>query len=113
MVPLRSQIEQFARQVVEQFRPERIILFGSHAYGNPSEDSDVDLLVVMPHEGKALRKAIEIRLALDAPFPLDLLVRDPAVLQQRLEWGDFFLREVVEKGEVLYEAAHAGMGAES
>jgi predicted nucleotidyltransferase len=71
--------------------------------------SDVDLLVVMSHEGSSVRKAIEIRLALDAPFPLDLLVRDPEVLKHRAEQGDFFLREVVEKGQVLYEAADTRM----
>lgn len=103
----RTEIEHFARRVAAEFQPARIILFGSHAYGSPTADSDVDLLVIMPHEGKAVSKAIEIRQAVDASFALDLLVRDPAVLRQRLEWGDFFLREVVEKGTTLYESVDA------
>lgn len=109
----RHDIEEFARRIADEFHPERIILFGSYAYGTPTQDSDVDLLVVMPVEGQAVHKAIEIRLALDAPFPLDLLVRDPDLLRQRLEWGDFFLREVIEKGETLYESADRGVGAKS
>ena len=105
----RPEIEEFARRVAEHFHPERIILFGSYAYGTPNQDSDVDLLVVMPHKGKAVYKAIEIREAIDSHFALDLLVRDPEVLRQRLEWGDFFLREAVAKGITLYESAYAGV----
>jgi len=109
----RQQIEEFARQLVEKFRPERIVLFGSHADGTATHDSDVDLLVVMSHEGNAVQKAIEIRLVLDAPFPLNLIVRDAAVLKQRIASGDFFLREVLEKGISLHESAGARMAAES
>jgi predicted nucleotidyltransferase len=93
-------------RVARQFKPERIILFGSYAYGKPTADSDVDLLVVMRHNQRNVEKAIEIRLALDAHFPLDLLVRTPERIQERIALGDFFMREIVTKGEVLYEAAH-------
>jgi predicted nucleotidyltransferase len=88
-----------------EFRPRRIILFGSYAYGKPSPDSDVDLLVVMPHQGRAIDKAIEIIGKLEHRFPIDLIVRSPAELRQRLKWNDFFLREATEKGVVMYESA--------
>ena len=84
-----SQIEALSQQIAEQFQSERIILFGSYAYGEPNEDSDVDLLVVMPFEGHSPRKAAEIRFQVRPPFPLDLLVRTPEMLHQRLEMGDF------------------------
>lgn len=109
----RLQIEEFARRVAEEFQPERIILFGSHACGEPAEDSDVDLLVVMPHEGRAHEQATRIRTRVPRSFPMDLLVRDPQLLRQRLKWNDFFLREIVEKGITLYESPDARVDRKS
>ena len=94
-------------QIAREFRPQRIILFGSYAYGEPTPDSDVDLLVVMPLEGRAMDKAVEISRRLEHRFPIDLLVRSPEELRQRLAWNDFFLREATEKGVVMYDAVDA------
>jgi uncharacterized protein len=94
-------------QIAREFRPQRIILFGSYAYGEPTPDSDVDLLVVMPLEGRAMDKAVEISRRLEHRFPIDLLVRSPEELRQRLEWNDFFLKEATEKGVVMYDAVDA------
>ncbi len=105
-----SQIRQVSDEIARRFRPERIILFGSYAYGTPTEDSDVDLLVVMPFEGRTAKQAIAIRGAVYAGFPMDLIPITPERLKYRLEIEDFFLREVVEKGKVLYEASHARVG---
>ena len=99
-------ISSFARQVARQFKPQKIILFGSYAYGKPTEDSDVDILVVMPFKGRNPEKATEIWMATKPRFPIDIMVRKPAELKKRLRMGDFFLREITEKGKVLYEAAH-------
>jgi predicted nucleotidyltransferase len=98
-------ISSFARQVARQFNPEKIILFGSYAYGKPTEDSDVDILVVMPFKGSNPEKAPEIWMATKPKFPIDIMVRKPPELKRRLQMGDFFLREIMEKGKVLYEAA--------
>ena len=100
----RQEIRRVCAQIARLFKPERIVLFGSYAYGQPTGDSDVDLLVVMPFEGKGFRKASEIRSQIDAGFPLDLVVRTPEEMGRRLAAGDFFLREVTEKGELLYAA---------
>ncbi len=105
-------IRRFARTVAERFRPDRIILFGSYAYGTPHADSDVDILVVMPARNQ-LDQAVKIHLAILPPFPLDLIVRTPKNMKWRLEEGDSFLREAVSKGKVLYEKDDAGMGEES
>jgi len=102
----RQAIRKFANQVARRFKPARIILFGSYAYGKPTPDSDVDLLVVMPCKRRPLDAAMDVRLAVDAGFPLDLIVRTPAQLRRRLALGDFFLREIMDKGIVLYEDAH-------
>src|SRR3954468_22734459 len=90
----RAAIRRYVRQVVERFRPERVILFGSHAYGKPHADSDVDLLVVMPAANQ-INQAVRIGLSLPARFPLDLIVRTPGNLAYRLKWNDWFLKEVV------------------
>ena len=97
MVPRKS-IRAFADQVAAQFHPQRIILFGSYAYGNPTADSDVDLLVIMPHEGHDAVQAAEIRKRIRAGFPMDLVVRTPAAIQQRLAMGDLFIKEIIERG---------------
>jgi len=103
----RRAIKKFADEVARRFRPKRIILFGSYAYGKPTPDSDVDLLVVMPCKGRPLDAALNVRLAVEADFPLDLLVRTPAEVRKRVRWGDCFMQEITSKGEVLYEGAHA------
>lgn len=105
-----QQIEALSRQIAEQFNPDRIILFGSYAYGEPTEDSDVDLLVVLPFEGYPFCKASEILRATDPNFAVDLMARTPEQLQQRLELGDFFLQEICEKGRVLHETAYSRVG---
>src|SRR5438445_13856903 len=110
-VPM-SVIRRFAREVAEHFRPEKIILFGSHAYGQPHADSDVDILVVMPARNQ-IDQAVRIDRLIDAPFPLDLLVCKPKNLAWRLEEGDSFLREVVTKGKVLYEKSDRPVGTKS
>jgi predicted nucleotidyltransferase len=107
-----SAIRRFARQIVERFHPERIILFGSYAYGTPTPDSDVDLLVVMPTRNQ-VEQAVRIDEAIaDRGFPLDLLVRTPKTLATRLRWGDSLLQEIVTRGKVLYEKVHAPVGAQ-
>lgn len=98
-------IQKVSDQIAQMFRPERIVLFGSYVYGSPTEDSDVDLLVVLPHEGKGFQKAAEMLSRLRPPFPIDLIVRTPEQLRQRLALNDFFLREILEKGRVLYAAS--------
>jgi len=100
----------FAKRIVEQFGPERVILFGSYAYGQPNEDSDVDLLVVTMKGKRAVPGAGEIRTRIQAPFPLDLLVRDAGEIQKRIAWNDFFLDEIMKKGIVLHAADDARVG---
>jgi predicted nucleotidyltransferase len=105
-------IRRYARQIAERFHPNKIILFGSYAYGTPHEDSDVDLMVVMP-AANDVSQAVRIRFALPAPFPMDLLVRTPDDLRRGVQESDWFLREVVEKGKVLYDAKNGRVGAKS
>jgi predicted nucleotidyltransferase len=104
-----SAIRRFARQVAARFRPDKVILFGSHAYGKPHADSDVDVLVVMPARNQ-IDQAVKISVATDPPFPLDIIVRTPHAMRWRLAAGDSFLREITTRGKVLYEKADRGVG---
>ncbi len=97
-------IRQVCRRIAQHYQPEKIILFGSHAYGQPTPDSDLDLLVVMPFEGGYFHQAARIRQHLGLPIPMDLLVRTPEQLQNRLEMGDSFMQEIIARGKVMYEA---------
>ena len=101
-----EQIAQLCEQIVHEFHPQRIILFGSYAYGQPSPDSDVDLLVVMPFAGSSREQAAKIRSRIDTSVALDLLVRTPEQVVERLGMDDFFMREILQEGKVLYEANH-------
>ncbi len=100
------EITRFSRQIAEAYHPERIVLFGSYAHGTPTQDSDVDLLIVMPFEGKAVEKSVEMRLRFRPKFPLDILVRTPEKVRQRLAIGDTFIHDILTTGRVLYEADH-------
>lgn len=103
-------IGRLARLIAERFQPEKIILFGSYAYGNPNLDSDVDLLVVMPVSNE-INQAIRIRHAFWLDFPWDVLVRTPERLERRIKWGDWFLKEIVSQGRVLYEKGNRRLGS--
>ncbi len=98
-----DKIRKFSDQIVRMYHPRRIVLFGSYAYGKPTPDSDVDLLVILPFKGKSQYKSLEILQKTNPAFPVDLLIRTPGQIRRRLAWNDFFLREVMEKGKVLYE----------
>jgi len=99
-----AQIRRYARKLGRQFRPQRVVLFGSYARRQATEDSDVDLLVVMDHDKpRNVEQAIAIRLQTDTPFPMDLLVKRPAEVAARVAMNDTFIRSILEEGEVLYE----------
>lgn len=110
-IPLAA-IRRFARQIADRFQPERIILFGSYAYGKPHAESDVDLLVIMPAYN-VVNQSIRIDLAFEAPFSLDLIVRTPRQIERGLREDDWFLRDILEKGKVLYEAPDSQVGSQS
>lgn len=110
-IPMRL-IRRFARDVAARFRPDKIILFGSYAYGKPHQDSDVDLLVVMPARNTT-DMAIRIQLAVPPLFPVDLIVRTPKEMAWRLAERESFLTELVSKGKTLYEKDDQRMDQES
>jgi predicted nucleotidyltransferase len=103
-VPMPA-IQAVVQQVTDRFQPEKVILFGSYAYGNPTPESDVDLLVIMHTPLKQAEQSVRICQAIEYHFGLDLIVHTPETLERRLKLGDQFLAEIVRKGKVLYERA--------
>lgn len=102
-------IKASAERIAREFQPQRIVLFGSYAWGQPTPDSDVDLLIILPFQGKSWKIASEIRKRIHPSFPLDLIVRTANQLRQRLIIGDDFFMEIVQKGKVLYESSNGRM----
>jgi predicted nucleotidyltransferase len=97
-------IDQVVEQIMERFKPQKIILFGSYGRGNPHPESDVDMLVVMDTPLNDVHQAIQICEQIQYRFGLDLIVHTPKYLAERIKMGDWFLRDVVKEGKVLYEA---------
>lgn len=105
-------IRAYVRRIVERFDPDKVILFGSQAYGTPHRDSDVDLLVVMPCRNE-LDQMVKISYELEAPFSLDIIVRKPKVFEYCIREGDWFLCEVVANGKVMYARKNCRVGRKS
>lgn len=102
-----SALRRIVRKLVKALRPEKIILFGSYAYGTPSPDSDVDLLVIMETSAPHVERYLTVsRLLRPRPFPVDILVKTPQEIRQALDQGDFFVREIMTHGLTLYEQDH-------
>lgn len=98
-----EQISQVSQEIIKKFFPEKIVLFGSYAYGNPSSNSDLDLLIILPFTGKNFYKSLEIYQSLDVNFPIDILARTPDDTRKRFRLGDPLIREALTKGKILYE----------
>ncbi len=105
-----KEIRQVSDRIAEEFDPQRIVLFGSYAYGTPRSGSDVDLLVVMSYRGHSARMAARIANQIDTKLPIELVVRTPTEIRRRLKWNDPFLKEILSRGKVLYESSDRRVG---
>ncbi len=103
--PVAETLPGAIERIVSKLRPEKIILFGSYAYGNPTPDSDVDLLVIMKTKAREIDRYIAVsNILYPRQFPLDILVKTPREIEvESRKKGNFFLREILTKGKVLYE----------
>ncbi|MGB0387777.1 MAG: nucleotidyltransferase domain-containing protein [Ardenticatenaceae bacterium] len=103
-IPVSEALPLATERLVSGLHPEKIILFGSYAYGTPTPDSDVDLLVVMETSATNTQRHLAVcRLLRPRPFPVDILVKTPQEIGTALQAGDFFIKEIVSQGRVLYE----------
>ena len=102
----------FSDRLAEEFRPQRIILFGSQANGTARSDSDVDLLIIASFAGDAFDRATEMLRRVKAPFPVDLLVRHPGDTVRRYRQFDPLIREALDHGKVLYKRDSKRVGGQ-
>ncbi len=102
--PVSETLPSAVERIVEEIKPNKVVLFGSYAYGVPTPDSDVDLLIILETDAPGKERSWAVsRLLLPRPFPVDILVKTPQEVAQALAKGDFFMREILERGRVLYE----------
>lgn len=101
---MEQEISKITDKIIKEFRPEKVILFGSYAWGNPKKNSDVDLLVIKNDPIKNTREmAVELeKILIKRNLPLDLLVYKPEQLKKRLALKDAFLSKIISQGKILY-----------
>ena len=100
-------IQDILEKLLTGYAPQKVILFGSYAYGDPTPDSDIDLLIIKETQERFIDRWVTVRRILSDPkrmVPLETLVLTPQEVSKRLTVGDQFLAEIMEKGEVLYAA---------
>lgn len=98
---IQSQIDSIRNQLVKKYKPQKIILFGSYAYGQPAPDSDVDLLVVADTDKKFHERVQEVRICLPKDRSFDLIVLTP-LEYQKAKVKNALLLEIEAKGKVIY-----------
>ena len=99
----QKEIKKITDQIVKKYKPEKIILFGSYAWGKPNKDSDVDLFIVKNTKETRTKRHLKVdRILLNRTFPLDILVYTPKEIKERLSLGDFFIKDIAQKGKTIY-----------
>ena len=104
---VRAIIQGILERLLAGYAPQKVILFGSYAYGNPRPHSDIDLLIIKETPERFIDRWVSVRRILSDPrrtVPLETLVLTPQEVSRRLAIGDQFLAEIIEKGKVLYAA---------
>jgi len=101
---IQQKIQEIANNIAKKHKPDKVILFGSYAWGKPNENSDVDLMVVKKTKNTRIA-AREIDGSIHPrPFAIDIIVYHPEQLKKRLKTKDFFVKDILTKGKILYEA---------
>ncbi len=100
---ISQKIKEITKKIVREFQPEKIILFGSFAYGKPKPSSDIDLLIIKKSKKRKVERIKEVLMKVESEIPLGPLVYTPKEIQERLDLGDFFFQDIFKKGKLLYE----------
>lgn len=102
---VKNVVLSIAEEIKKKYHPEKIVLFGSFAYGKPSKDSDIDLLIVKDTKERPIDRRVRVRQLvsnLRKGYAFSPIVITSAEMSQRLKIGDQFLKEILSRGEVLY-----------
>ncbi|WXG39285.1 MAG: nucleotidyltransferase domain-containing protein [Candidatus Freyarchaeum deiterrae] len=109
-VEIKAILSEIVEKLKNEYKPLKIILFGSYAYGNPKEDSDIDLLILKKTNERRVDRVVHVKRIIYNPnreIPVSPLVYTPEELEERLRIGDDFVEEIIQKGVVLYESEGA------
>lgn len=99
-----KEIKELTKKIIKQANPKKVILFGSYAWGNPGPDSDFDFFVVQKSKESRRNRQLKLRrLLLDFDMPADILSYTPEEIDNRLAIKDFFIRDILNRGKVIYE----------
>lgn len=105
-IPISQALQEAVWKIVSGLNPQKIILFGSFAYGKPTPDSDVDLLIILTTDLAPKERSWQVsKLLIPRPFPLDILVKTPEEIALALQMKDYFIQEIISRGILLYERA--------
>lgn len=99
-------IQNMVQKLITEYAPKKMILFGSYAYGSPEPDSDIDLLIIKDTSDRFIDRWVTVQriiTGLHPSIPVETLVLTPKEIETRLDIGDQFIKEIIEKGEVLYD----------
>lgn len=101
---VRDEINDIARQLIQKYHPEKVIIFGSAAYGTFGQDSDLDLLIIKKGVDEVRRheRHLTVRMLLESDYSLDVLVYTPYEIKKRLFIGDPFIKKILSDGKILY-----------
>jgi len=99
----QKEIKKVVNQIVKNYKPEKIILFGSFVYGKPKASSDIDLLILKKTKQRKVERIKKVLMETESHFPLEPLVYTPEELKKRLRLGDFFFENIIKKGKIMYE----------
>ncbi len=97
-----KEIKELVREIVEEYKPEKIYLFGSYVWGEPDENSDLDIFIIKDTEKSRIERQLEVRRLIKGRFPVDILVYTPKEVEKRLEMRDFFIEDIIKKGRSVY-----------
>lgn len=102
---LEQEIKKVTETIIKEFNPEKVVLFGSHAWGSPEKNSDIDLFIVKDDAKKNTREmAIDLeRILLPRTFPIDVIVYKPAQVEESLKDKNIFITKIITKGKTLYD----------
>lgn len=101
----QKKFKVIVKRIADGYKPEKIYLFGSRAWGRPRKDSDFDLFIIKKTRAKWLNRDLKVRNLIDGELPVDILVYTPKETKRRLDLGDFFIEDIIKRGKILYESA--------
>ena len=100
----QKQIKNIVMKIAKKYKPEKIILFGSYAWGKPTKDSDVDLLIIKKTKKDKSNRRLELEMMfLERMMPIDFFIYTPEEIKKRLALNDFFVKNIIQKGQLVYE----------